>query len=37
LQDDIIGYPNQIEAVKAELEGRSPVYTDATDGKKAAE
>ena len=37
LQDDIIGYPNQIEAVKAELEGRAPVYTDRAAGKKAAE
>jgi enoyl-CoA hydratase/carnithine racemase len=37
LQDEIIGYPNQIEAVKAELEGRAAVYTDPSDSKKAAE
>ena len=30
LQDDIIGMPNQIEAVKAELEGRPAVYEDDT-------
>jgi len=37
LQDDIIGHPNQVEAVKAELEGRAPVYSDKADTKKAAE
>ena len=36
LQDDIIGHPNQIEAVKAELEGRPAVYED-VESKKAAE
>ena len=35
IQDDIIGYPNQIEAVKAELEGRPAVYDD--DKAAAAE
>ena len=35
IQDDIIGYPNQIEAVKAELEGRAAVYDD--DKAEAAE
>ena len=35
IQDDIIGYPNQIEAVKAELEGRAAVYND--DKAEAAE
>ena len=35
LQDDIIGMPNQIEAVKAELEGRPAVYED--DKAAAAE
>ena len=35
IQDDIIGYPNQIEAVKAELEGRPAVYDD--DKAEAAE
>lgn len=34
LQDDIIGTPNQVEAVKAELEGRSPSYSDV--GTRAA-
>ena len=37
LQDDIIGHPNQVEAVKAELEGRAPVYADPKETKKAAE
>ncbi len=37
LQDDIIGYPNQIEAVKAELEGRAAIFADPADTKKAAE
>jgi enoyl-CoA hydratase/carnithine racemase len=37
LQDDIIGMPNQIEAVTAELEGRAPVFSDVDDIKKAAE
>ena len=35
LQDDIIGMPNQVEAVKAELEGRPAVYED--DKAAAAE
>lgn len=34
LQDEIIGTPNQIEAVKAELEGRKPDYADV--GTRAA-
>ena len=37
LQDDIIGHPNQVEAVKAEMEGRAPHYDDANAQKKAAE
>jgi enoyl-CoA hydratase/carnithine racemase len=37
LQDDIIGHPNQIEAVKAEIEGRTPHYDDGNTPKKAAE
>ncbi len=36
LQDDIIGSANQIEAVKAELEGRAAVFDD-VGVKKAAE
>ena len=28
LQDEIIGSPNQIEAVKSELGKRTPVFTD---------
>ena len=35
LQDEIIGFPNQVEAVKAEMEGRAPVYEDVKP--KAAE
>lgn len=35
IQDDIIGHPNQVEAVKAELEGRPAVYD--TDKAEAAE
>lgn len=34
LQDEIIGTPNQVEAVKAELEGRTPEYQDV--GTRAA-
>ena len=35
LQDDIIGSPNQVEAVKAELEGREAVFSDARPAKAA--
>jgi enoyl-CoA hydratase/carnithine racemase len=35
LQDDIIGSPNQVEAVKAELEGREAVFSDALPAKAA--
>ncbi len=37
LQDDIIGYPNQIEAVTAELEKRPAHFTDEDETAKAAE
>jgi enoyl-CoA hydratase/carnithine racemase len=35
LQDEIIGSPNQVEAVKAELEGRAAVFTDVAAPKAA--
>jgi enoyl-CoA hydratase/carnithine racemase len=36
LQDDIIGYPNQIEAVMAELEKREAKFADVSDTAPAA-